>query len=398
MKSNNFTTPKSSFSRNLKALLLPALLLTTTPMFAENDDDEIEDKIEQMEAQMKEMQELIAQLQTTETETQTEIKADKEKGKNLPQIHGNIRGKFEYQPEIDEGRFQVRNARLNVTGNLANDKIYYKAEIDLSDQGTIRMLDAYVKLLPAERWGVAIGQMRVPFTIDAHRSPYNRFFANRSFIGKQVGDIRDVGAVVSYSNKKAAVPYILEAGIFNGDGLTDQKSWQTDYNYSAKAQFFFGDNWNLTISDQSICPNTFRVNMVDVGTYYKTDRLHLEAEYLYKTYEDGVFDDVHSFDTFASYSFPLKKGIFKNLAVLGRYDVMSDHSDGYMSDDEIAGGYLALDDSQRHRITGGVTLSLDKMFVAADLRLNYEKYFYKTGAVIDSSEMDKIVIELVCKF
>ena len=32
------------------------------------------------------------------------------------------------------------------------------------------------------------------FTIDAHRSPHLQYFANRSFIAKQVGNVRDVGA------------------------------------------------------------------------------------------------------------------------------------------------------------------------------------------------------------
>ncbi len=47
-----------------------------------------------------------------------------------------------------------------------------------------------------------IGQMRVPFTIDAHRSPHQQYFANRSFIAKQVGNVRDVGFTAGYTNKR----------------------------------------------------------------------------------------------------------------------------------------------------------------------------------------------------
>lgn len=313
-----------------------------------------------------------------------------------PQIHGNIRGKYEFQPETDESRFQVRNARLNVSG-YALEKIYYKAEIDLSDQGTTRMLDAYVRLLPVKNLSFSIGQMRVPFTIDAHRSPYNRYFANRSFIGKQVGDVRDVGVIGAYSNKEYTIPFVLEAGIFNGDGLTDQKTWQTSLNNSQKAQFWFGDNWNMTLSHQMIQPSIFKVNMYDAGIYYETKRFHIEFEYLYKTYEANSFDDVYSVDAFAMYNFPLKNFFFKNISVLARYDMMTDHADGSMSDEEIEAGVMSLDDSARDRITAGVTLSLDKMFVA-DIRLNYEKYFYDAGAFKDDSELDKFVVELVCKF
>lgn len=339
---------------------------------------------------------ILAILLSMQAFSQDSTSENADSQKFTPQIHGNIRGKFEYQPETDEGRFQVRNARLNVTG-YAVENIAYKAEIDLSDQGTIKMLDAYVRLHANSNLSFSIGQMRVPFTIDAHRSPYNRYFANRSFIGKQVGDVRDVGAVVAYSYDKGSIPFILEGGVFNGDGLTDQKAWQTSFNNSLKGQFWFGDNWNLTVSHQMIQPSIFKVHMYDAGLYYETDRFHIEGEYLYKTYEQNSFDEVHSVDVFAMYNFPLKNCFFKNVSILGRYDMMSDHSDGDMSDDEIAAGYMTIDDAARQRITGGVTLSMDKMFVA-DLRLNYEKYFYKAGAIKDDSELDKFVVELVCKF
>lgn len=36
----------------------------------------------------------------------------------LPEIHGTIRAKYEYQPEINASRFEVRNARFSLTGNV----------------------------------------------------------------------------------------------------------------------------------------------------------------------------------------------------------------------------------------------------------------------------------------
>ena len=102
-----------------------------------------------------------------------------------PKIEGTIRGKFEYQPDDQKGRFEVRTARFSLTGKVA-PRVSYKAEIDLSDEGKIKMLDAYTRLVPLDNVQFTIGQMRVPFTIDAHRSPHEQYFANRSFIAKQV--------------------------------------------------------------------------------------------------------------------------------------------------------------------------------------------------------------------
>ena len=111
----------------------------------------------------------------------------------LPEVHGTIRGKYELQTTNGMQRFQVRNARVSLDGKVL-PVIAYKAEIDLSDEGSIKMLDAYARFVPNDTWNVTLGQMRVPFTIDAHRSPHQQYFANRSFIAKQVGNVRDVGA------------------------------------------------------------------------------------------------------------------------------------------------------------------------------------------------------------
>ena len=155
----------------------------------------------------------------------------------LPEVHGTIRAKYEYQTTMGAGRFEVRNARVSVTGNVL-PSVAYKAEIDLSDEGQIKMLDAYARLFPTKGLTVTAGQMRVPFTIDAHRSPHQQYFPNRSFIAKQVGNVRDVGFTVGYT-LPTDVPITVEGGLFNGSGLTNQKERHKEVNYSAKAQSLF---------------------------------------------------------------------------------------------------------------------------------------------------------------
>lgn len=314
-------------------------------------------------------------------------------------VHGTIRGKYEYQTEEGEGRFQVRNARVSLEGNVTK-VVSYKAEIDLSDEGQIKMLDAYTRLKPVKGLDFTIGQMRVPFTIDAHRSPHMQYFANRSFIAKQVGNVRDVGATLGYSFN-VGFPIKLEAGMFNGSGLTDQKDfWTNNINFSAKAQLFFPRGFNLTLSTQKIRPDNVSVMMYDAGAYYHAHGWHVEAEYLYKHYEDDAFDAVHAFDAFVSYDIELRKCFFKKISPLVRYDYMSDHSDGMRYDadgNEDTGGSLIVNDYQRSRLTGGLTFSLALPFIS-DIRLNYEKYFYRDGAIAKPSERDKIVVEFMTRF
>lgn len=315
-----------------------------------------------------------------------------------PKVHGTIRGKYEYQTEEGDGRFQVRNARVSLEGKVAK-AVEYKAEIDLSDEGQIKMLDAYTKIKPVRGFDFTIGQMRVPFTIDAHRSPHQQYFANRSFIAKQVSNVRDVGATLGYSFN-VGIPIILQAGMFNGSGLTNQKDfWTNNINFSAKAQIFIPNGFNITLSTQKIRPDHISVMMYDAGAYYHAHGWHIEAEYLFKHYEDNAFKNVHAFDAFVNYDIPLRKCFFTKISPLLRYDYMSDHSDGmrYLDGEENTEGSLMINDYQRSRITGGLTFSIAKPFIS-DIRLNYEKYFYRSGAVAKPSERDKIVIEVMTRF
>ena len=324
---------------------------------------------------------------------------DEDKVDRTPKVHGTIRGKYEYQTEENQGRFQVRNARVSLDGNI-NKVVSYKVEIDLSDEGQIKMLDTYTRIKPLRGLDFTIGQMRAPFTIDAHRSPHLQYFANRSFIAKQVGNVRDVGATIGYSFN-VGFPITLQAGMFNGSGLTDQKDfWTNNVNFSAKAQLFFPRGFNLTLSTQKIKPDNVSVMMYDAGAYYHAHGWHVEAEYLYKHYGHGAFKPVHAVDAFVSYDIPLRKCFFKKISPLVRYDYMSDHSDGKRyntNGDEDETGTLVINDYRRSRLTGGLTFSLDLPFVS-DIRLNYEKYFYRSGAIAKPSEKDKLVIEFMTRF
>ncbi|MCM1163603.1 MAG: OprO/OprP family phosphate-selective porin [Muribaculaceae bacterium] len=315
-----------------------------------------------------------------------------EKSQYIPDVHGAIRAKYEYEPDIDKGRFEIRNARIALEGMII-PVIRYKAEIDLSDEGNIKMLDAYIRYQPNKAWKFTFGQMRVPFSIDAHRSPHLQYFANRSFIAKQVGNTRDVGAAVGWTFGKA-VPVTLEGGIFNGSGLTGQKDyWTSNYNFSFKSQAKFRDKFNITLSMQKANAGDVSTYLYDVGAYFQNSRWHIEAEYLRKYYAHNSFKPVNAIDAFAAYRLPLKKHLTA-ISFLGRYDYMSDHSKGKVHDD----GKLGADDPERHRLTGGVTLSLGKKSLQADIRVNYEQYFYARGVTPSISEQSKAVVEFVVHF
>lgn len=308
----------------------------------------------------------------------------------LPKISGTLRAKGEYQTRDKEGRFEVRNARVALDGNVT-PIVIYRAEVDLSDEGRIRMLDAYAGVLPVKGLTLRIGQMRVPFSIDAHRSPHKQYFANRSFIAKQVGDVRDVGLCASYTLPKT--PLTIEGGLFNGSGLTDQKDyWTKNLNFSAKVQWKPVKMLTLQGSVQKISPTGGTVMLYDGGVSFNHAGVFLEAEYLRKHYKNNAYHAVNALNTMAAYTLPLRR-VFDHLRFLTRFDMMDDHSSGSLNDE----GVLQTDDAARKRLTAGITLGFAKR-LAAELRLNYEKYFYDKCATMKTSERDKVVMEMMIHF
>ena len=88
-----------------------------------------------------------------------------------------------------------------------------------------------------------------------------------------------------------------------------------------------------------------------------------------------------------------KKSLFKKVSLLARFDYMGDNSDGTLDGQ----GEFLVTDYERKRITGGLTFSFGKPF-QADLRLNYEKYFYAGRSLALESEQDKLVVEMMVRF
>ena len=325
----------------------------------------------------------------------------------LPQVHGILRGKYEYQTGPGESRFEVRNARLAVTGK-APLRSEYKLEVDLCDESSIKMKDAWVRVNPVKTLCITLGQQRLPFSIDAHRNPSAQYFANRSFIAKQVGDVRDVGAAAGYDilGKEGRKVLLMDAGVYNGSNLDNQKTaWFTSPAYSARLQYFPVPGLAIvpSVQHQQIAERRASYTSVDVGAYYERNGLHLEAEYLRKMYQHSAFADCNAVDAMAIYKQRLKseKSFIESISYMGRYDYMDNHSSGKSGFVQDALGndtpLLKQTDAERHRMTLGATFAVLNPYFKTLLRLNYEKYWYPHGGAKES-EKDKVVCELAINF
>lgn len=372
----------------MRPFLLAALLLAAASAQAQTDSA------------------VLARLDTLEAQV-AEARQRAKHSRYMPQLHGLVRGKYEYQPDADASRFEVRNARISVQGALPL-RSEYKIEVDLCDEGSIKMKDAWVRLTPWRTLRVSLGQQRLPFSIDAHRNPAAQYFANRSFIAKQVGDMRDVGVQLGYTFATAEGRTVLavDAGMFNGSNLDNEKlAWHGDINYSARVQWFPCRGVAIVPSVQhtAIADHAAHYTSLDIGAWWEPGAWHVEAEYLHKRYSAGAFQPCNAVDAMAIYRQRLggRQHIFEALSWLLRYDYMGDHSDGKKGFVPDADGHpttrLALSDAERHRLTAGLTLHVANKWCPTDVRLNYEKYWYTHGGAKES-EQDKLVAEIAIRF
>ncbi len=329
---------------------------------------------------------------TTTTTTTTFTEGESDNVDYIPKIHGVIISRWEGEFDGDDfaERFQVRNARVSVGGNIMRDLTYF-IMIDACQQGKIQFLDAYARWGFLKQWKIQAGQFRVPYGVDVFRAPGTYIFSNRSFLAKHMMNMRQVGFKAGYYCDK--IPLTIEAGVFNSAPTSNHAVWQHEMNFAAKALYRIS---NVTVSGGFISahPDCVRITGGDGALTWATGRWIVEGEYQVKHYARNQHPDAHAWNMFASYGLPLKKTVFNQLSFQGRYDGMTDHSTGTAD----AEGKLVTDNPGRHRITVGSTLSFERKAVKALVRLNYEKYFHMNNVSAPAGERDKIVADLVVKF
>ena len=312
-----------------------------------------------------------------------------EKSIYVPTFNGTARVRYEYFTQENKGAFKVRDLRFGLDGYVA-PIMSYSAEVNFSDWGKIALVNGFIRLTPLKGLNFTIGQQRIPFTIAAHRLPCEQYFVNRPFPAKYAG-IRDIGLVGSYAIPK--IPLTAQASIFNCSGLGDHKIYFTNtYGFSVKLISAFHENWFLSASTAHQKKGTVWNQNWDIGGYFHNDLWHIEAEYLRKNYRHHSFDAVNAFDVFVYRNFPIEKKNIAGISGAVRYDYISDHSDGVLNDQ----GVLETNFPECHRLTLGTTLSLQTK-LQADIRLNYEKYFYRNG-VPSPTDGDRLVLELIAHF
>ncbi|HNW90105.1 MAG TPA: porin [Bacteroidales bacterium] len=312
------------------------------------------------------------------TPSQAQIDSLSKLKKWIPNVNGVIRAKFEYNFSVDKGRFDVRNARFGMRNTIGNH-FGYKFEIDFCDEGKIKMLDAYVSFIPVKNLSLTLGQMKATFSTEYMLSPADFEFSNRPFIDKRIcKDLRDIGFRVGYKYE-GKVPFEVMGTIMNGNGFNNPE-WTSRFVYGGRAIAGPFKGFSVQLNYMAGIINDFPAEMQDYGLRYEYKNLVINSEYAQKTVTDttGSYTQ-NSLFIYTLYRFYFKKGMLKDLVPAIRYDFFSQN---------MKSGIL-----EPQRLTVGLTLGFDKINFA-NIRFNYEKYFYRTQEDPD----DKFTIELIARF
>lgn len=299
----------------------------------------------------------------------------------IPKLDGSLKTKLELDLEGGKMRFQVRNARFGALGSV-NKYFGYRVEIDLSDEGKIKMLDAFIKVMPCKNLDLYLGQRKVPFGTDYLRNPVTSIFANRSFVAKYINDgIRDIGFVANY-RFTLGIPFDLWLGAMNGTG-NNNPQWIDRPNYSARLTFEPLRNFRLA-GNYYQGSTLVEKNLAMYGgeVRYQTTRLLIESEYIYRQFTDAASLDKTQFGYYlhAYYNFFTNWKIIQIISPVIRWDFMGEKA--------------LVSEKLAERITAGINFGFDQKQFNAEIRINYEKYFKRYYP----THFDKFVVEFIAKF
>lgn len=347
----------------------------------------------------------------------------------LPSFEGTVKARFETSTYDGQFRFNVRNARLGLFGN-AGERVYYKFQVDFSNEGMTTVLDAYAGY-KVGNFNLMIGQLPYHFSSDVLRSPNVSMFANRSFIAKYisgfygenlddgrvsgfVGGIggRDIGANFSYAFK-LGIPVKATFSLLNGAGVNNPQ-WQSNMNFMGRLDFTLSKKLSAGVSyyngstalhshvrtvvltgEQIAVMARNHIEMLDAELSFKSGNFTLDAEYAQRMLKENTRHMMTAAHVFGSYKFMLKNSKFAQFIMpVARWDI-GDNID-YLNKTS----YMR-ESFSSNRITAGVTIGLPGAIVKSELRFQYEKYFLKdtpSDLSINKLLQDKFTVEVVVAF
>lgn len=274
-----------------------------------------------------------------------------------------FKGKYELDTECGDSKFAIKNARVGVQGDVTS-KISYKFMVDLSDNGSFKVLDLYATFKPVKGLKFTFGQGGIPLFNSYTVSPNSTDFVNRPFIGKYFNSSRDIGLTASYTIKQKGFPIAIEAGVFNGDGINNPKFTDSPA-FGGRILFGSMQGFRVTAKAYKTAINENEDYLMwGADLRYDNSLFRFETEFMNKyNYSDfgGYPGNLSSAYAQGLVKVPVNSNTFKRIEPALRWDAM-----GY---DIFDRGFGV------NRATVGVNFALNTNNFTSLFRVNYEHYF-----------------------
>jgi len=346
----------------------------------------------------------------------------------VPQIDGAVKVKLETDLSGGAYRFNVRNSRFGVKGNVSRN-MTYRIQVDFNNEGKVSVLDSYAGYTVGG-FNVQLGQQQYHFSSDLDRGPTANMFANRSFLAKYLtgyygselsgGEVvgyvrtlgsRDLGVMFTYAFE-AGVPMKVYAGAFNGSGINNPEwskkvnwvgRWEIGGSEGLRGSLAYYDGYTPlqlkvkeTDGDRTTESVQTRLRMAGLELRYVRGGLFVEGEYARRFLDMGAVREVMTAAlVHGYYRFGLpEKALVRYIAPIVRWD-MGNNID-----------YLNTSTRQReafdaNRITVGANFGFGEKLIRSEVRLNYEKYLFGRKPADFASNRafhDRLTIEVVASF
>ena len=314
---------------------------------------------------------------------------------------GVIKTKLETSAETGMMRFNVRNSRVGVRGDIG-EYLSYRMQMELSNEGRFEPLDLFGTMKPTKNLSFSFGQQNIPFDNNYIIAPGEMMFANRTFLGKYFSSgTRDIGAVAQYRLNIDGFPIEGQMGMFNGGSIntprwTDRPSLafrmivgsMSGFRSSAKIYRYSNEYSNRDML------------LWGADVRYSNSRLRIETEMMKRNSKNTeIVSDLFGAYIQGTYQFDLPNphGMFRYLTPAARLDAM-----GY---DVRKSGFDVT------RFTCGLQFGLTFMPFDSLLRIDYEQYFLRKNINFptlvkpnfdsprdDYATDNKVTVELIVRF
>lgn len=253
--------------------------------------------------------------------------------KDYMSLSGYLQGGFQ-TPGVggDEpsSTFYLKRARVSLTGNVPQDNIDYRLQVDMA--GSPKICDLYFRYKPSAAFNVQLGQFKIPFAIENDiYGPTTVEFIDYSYIttllarnadrfdGISAGG-RDIGLQLYGGFGEARGYNILSynLGIFNGAGINKAD------NNDAKdvvARLIFKPSKELSLSASWMSAATNyeahiqRSNRTALGVIYDASSFIVRSEYALAKFDDR---NVDAFYVMGGYK------LKRDWMLVARYETLND--------------------------------------------------------------------------